>query len=701
MQKNRKYKQLSQFIAAVAIMLLMVVGFTSCDKSDTADDKIILKSFGPSPALRGGELRFIGNNMNQVIAVVIPGTAEITSITPVNDREIKIIIPQDAMPGKVVLKTPQGDITTMTMLTYEEPIIISSVTTGNLKVGDVLTIEGDYLNLIKEVIFFDGVVVPQTAFVSQTRKKLEVKVPAEAQTGKIRISNGAEIPIEVYSTTDVNIVLPTFTSFAPTTIKAGNNLTITGKDMNLIASIVFGGDKKMTTFTVNQSFTTITVAVPTDAKDGTIKLIAKSGVEIVNATPLTMLMPTELAVSPLTVKNGKTLTITGKDLDLVSEIKIGDLVAAITSKTATEIKLTVPDKATANKGVLTTLSTKSVETPAFDYVKPVIASFNPTTIMAGNDITITGTDLDLVREVKFNSVSENVKITPTSETSFMVTVPPTATTGKITLITVNGTQVESVDILTVTAADIPVITNMVSAIKPGQLLTINGTKLNLVESVIFADNVKATQYGTRSATLLEVYVPENAKKGAVTMKLVTFNGKEVLANISIQGTDPVVDPALMIFDFENGLANDGRWNGVGGEGNPTDAVSGKYYEITAANWNGGYWWFAENWMTHPSVTKSDHVLKMDVRLRVDIPATNAEIRMMLGGKVVNFMPYLLVGANWSTGGEWKTITIPLSAWGDLADPTPSKGGEWGIATWVSSSNFTGFCIDNIRYEKIK
>ena len=120
-----------------------------------------------------------------------------------------------------------------------------------------------------------------------------------------------------------------------------------------------------------------------------------------------------------------------------------------------------------------------------------------------------------------------MKITPTSETSFMVTVPPTATTGKITLITVNGTQVESVDILTVTAADIPVITNMVSAIKPGQLLTINGTKLNLVESVIFADNVKATQYGTRSATLLEGYVPENAKKGAVTMKLVTFNGKHL------------------------------------------------------------------------------------------------------------------------------------------------------------------------------
>lgn len=222
MQENKLFKRLSQFVTAMAILLLMVTGFNSCENSDTADNAIILKSFGPSPALRGGELRFIGNNMNLVTAVVIPGTAEITSIIPVSDNEIKVVIPQDALPGKVVLKTPQGDITTLTMLTYEEPIIISSVSTGNLKVGDVLTIEGDYLNLIKEVIFFDGVVVPHTAFVSQTRKKIEVIVPEEAQTGKIRISNGADIPIEVYSATDVNIVLPTFTSFAPTTIKARN-----------------------------------------------------------------------------------------------------------------------------------------------------------------------------------------------------------------------------------------------------------------------------------------------------------------------------------------------------------------------------------------------------------------------------------------------------------------------------------------------
>jgi hypothetical protein len=182
--------------------------------------------------------------------------------------------------------------------------------------------------------------------------------------------------------------------------------------------------------------------------------------------------------------------------------------------------------------------------------------------------------------------------------------------------------------------------------------------------------------------------------------LVTFAGKTVTITVTISGTDPVVDPSLMIYDFEGGLANDGRWDGIGGEGDPSDALSGKYYEITASNWGTGYWWFAENWMTHPSVTKSDHVVKMDIRLRNDIPAASAEVRLLLSGKAVNFLPYLLDGDNWSTGGDWKTITIPLTAWTDLANPTPASGGDWGIATWVNESNFTGFCVDNIRYEKI-
>jgi hypothetical protein len=676
-----------------------------CDKSDT-DNTIILDSFGPSPALRGGDLRFIGNNLNEVKAVVFTGltpgsTVEVTDITIVNIHEIKVVIPQDAGPGIVTLKTAQKDITTITPLTFSEPIEISKITPTSIKAGETLTIEGDYLNLIMEVIFFDNVVVEADDFLpGQSRKKLQVVVPAEAQTGKIILSNGEEIPIEVYSESEINVVLPSITAFSPEIIKPGKEIKISGKDLELTKSIMFSGDKEVGDFTINDDFTEITLVTPEDIQDGTFKLIAKSTVEIESTKPLATVMPSELAVAPKIVKNGDDLIITGKDLDLVSIIKFNELEAEITTKSETEITVAVPETANSTVATLVALSTKEVNTPEFSYIKPEITSLSPTTLMAGTDLTVNGKDLDLIRLVRFPSAMNDVEVEPSSSTSFVVTVPADATSGNATFITVNETEVTSSVTLTITPADIPIITESSASIKPGQLLVIEGTKLNLVESVIFQNGIKATQFGTRSATLLEVIVPDNAKKGANNIELVTFAGKTVTIIVTISGTDPVVDPSLMIYDFEGGLANDGRWDGIGGEGDPSDALSGKYYEITASNWGTGYWWFAENWMTHPSVTKSDHVVKMDIRLRNDIPAASAEVRLLLSGKAVNFLPYLLDGDNWSTGGDWKTITIPLTAWTDLANPTPASGGDWGIATWVNESNFTGFCVDNIRYEKI-
>ena len=701
--QTKKYRWFSYLL-----MLTFIINgslFMGCDKSDT-DNTIILDSFGPSPALRGGDLRFIGNNLNEVKAVVFTGltpgsTVEVTDITIVNIHEIKVAIPQDAGPGIVTLKTAQKDITTITPLTFSEPIEISKITPTSIKAGETLTIEGDYLNLILEVIFFDNVVVEADDFLpGQSRKKLQVVVPAEAQTGKIILSNGEEIPIEVYSESEINVVLPSITAFSPEIIKPGKEIKISGKDLELTKSIMFSGDKEVDDFAINDDFTEITLVTPEDIQDGTFKLIAKSTVEIESTKPLATVMPSELAVAPKIVKNGDDLIITGKDLDLVSIIKFNEIEAEITAKSETEITVTVPEAANSAFATLETLSTKEVNTPEFSYIKPEITSLSPTTLMAGTDLTVNGTDLDLIHLVRFPSAMNDVEVESSSSTSFVVTVPADATSGNATFITVNETEVTSSVTLTITPADIPIITETSASIKPGQLLVIEGTKLNLVESVIFQNGIKATQFGTRSATLLEVIVPDNAKKGANNIELVTFAGKTVTIIVTISGTDPVVDPSLMIYDFEGGLANDGRWDGIGGEGDPSDALSGKYYEITASNWGTGYWWFAENWMTHPSVTKSDHVVKMDIRLRNDIPAASAEVRLLLSGKAVNFLPYLLDGDNWSTGGDWKTITIPLTAWTDLANPTPASGGDWGIATWVNESNFTGFCVDNIRYEKI-
>lgn len=151
-----KTNKLSVLFLAGAL-LMTGVSFTSCLKGDDVDTNqytggISLNVFGPSPVARGGELRFLGSGMDQVTAVWIPGSGDVTEIRVISDTEIRITVPQDAEPGQLVLRTPQGDITTQTELTFTEPISIDELSPLSVLPGDELTIKGDYLNLINEVI---------------------------------------------------------------------------------------------------------------------------------------------------------------------------------------------------------------------------------------------------------------------------------------------------------------------------------------------------------------------------------------------------------------------------------------------------------------------------------------------------------------------------------------------------------------------
>ncbi|MEN6588772.1 MAG: glycan-binding surface protein [Proteiniphilum sp.] len=682
----------------LAMLLCGLFMLPSCEKEEMNNNPL-LQSFGPSPALRGGELRFIGQNLGEVTTVIFPGlaggTVEVTDIIMVNEREIKVVIPQEAGVGIVVLKTRQGEIKTITPITYSEPIAISKVSPLKVKAGETLTIEGDYLNLIKRIIFFDNVAVEAADFLpGQTRKKLQVVVPTEAQTGKIIISNGEDIPIEVYSQDPVQVVLPTLTSLSPELIRPGNELTITGKDFDLVAAVKFGGEKVVTAFNVNEALTEIRVAVPADAQDSTVVLIAKSGVEISSIATLVTVVPSAISLSSTVIRNGGTFTLTGKDIDLASAVMFGTLEAEVTLQTATSITVVVPDEASATTATLQTLSGKTVDTPAFTYVKPEIVSITPATVMAGNEVTITGSDLDLIRSVIFPTTQKSVNVEPSSATSFTVAVPSDATTGEVTFVTVNGSEVMSPTALIVTPADIPVVLHMPEAVKPGALLVIEGTKLNLVETVMFENNIKATQFGLRSATLLEVYVPEDAVRGVNNVQLLTFAGKTVIAPVKVSGTDPVLPTSVMITNFDGGGNSQSTWGGSFTFSNPAVDLNGTAAMIGKAGVTTGWdWMWAANWGDIPSLENpGKYVLKMDICITKPVPGIS--VGMCLRGWDVS-VSLGNIFAN-STNGMWETLTLDLLNSGMVIDGS----GDWGL--YLNGENttydFSGIMIDNLRFD---
>src|SRR5690606_39840878 len=106
----------------LALLTLFTLLFIACEKDEVNVDTVQLEVFGPAPVLRGGEIKFIGKNLDKVTAVVLADGLEITDIEVKSPQEIAVHIPQDAEPGHITLKYANGEIKTKTPLTFSEPI---------------------------------------------------------------------------------------------------------------------------------------------------------------------------------------------------------------------------------------------------------------------------------------------------------------------------------------------------------------------------------------------------------------------------------------------------------------------------------------------------------------------------------------------------------------------------------------------------
>ena len=690
------------YVSVITCVLLGGLFLNSCSKDEVVNTPT-LSVFGPSPALRGGELKFVGTNLDKVTSVVLANNVEVKDITKVSATEISITVPQEAMPGLVTLKTPTGDIKTKTPLTFSEPISIDTYTTASVKSGEKFTITGDYLNLIAQVIFNDGAIVDSTKFITKTRKKIELYVPKAAKTGKVAISNGATIPVLVYTAGDATVTDPTtVTAISPIPVKPGANLTITGTYLDLIKSIILPDGNKIDSaaITINSAKTQIMVKVPLAAKEGTVKLLTYSGHEISSTDVMKLVSPAITSVSPMLVKNGANLTITGTNLDLVTSATFGAVDGKIIAQSATSIDVTVPMTAVDGVVVLNTNSGLTATSAALTIVKPTFSSVSPLALTAGDKVTITGTDLDLVRKVYF--LGGSVAVPPVSATSFEVTVPTTcAGTGSVTLETVNGTKVVSTDQLAIKAATTPAITSITPAVSPGGLMTITGKNLNFVESIYFEDNVKAVLYGVRSETSITVYVPVEAKHGQTTFTMNSFVGEKIVSDKFIYGTDPITDPSYVFFDFDG---KNSWWGSYGAVENNTDlSLTGKYFRINQnlpSGWVDFFWRNSQNDLKVTDVTVAQWAIKMDVNV---LGGTTPAFKFRLNGTDGDFWAVI---PGLENKGGWYTVTIPLTNFKDGngygTNTLPNVQNitkDFGLAT-AGDAGSVNMCIDNVRFEKI-
>ena len=510
-----------------------MVSLTGCQKKELATDPLkeafSLAGIAPNPVMRGGALNIYGRGLDQVAEVHFAGenisVSEFVKLSKGTKLDtLQVLVPLEGPEvGKVSIVTADGrSLVSMTDLSFTEPIGIEKISPLAVVSRDVITITGEYLNVVKEVIF-SGENAVVTEFESQSRHELKVKVPASAVDGPIILSDVNElvdqstIPNHVYSSQELVLGQPTVKKAAKATYKVGDKITVTGSHLDMIKTVNLPGAEAVAfTYKEEASAESIEFALPATALAGTISLVSFESDEF-DGGEYEVVVPTNVVAAPQPVKAGEKLTITGKNLELVSKVNLENAANVEFSYEEEKITLTVPESAQEGKAVLALAS--GFEVPfEFTLVKPVVTAFSANPVPAGSALTIEGTDLDLVSSVTFGGdVTVEVEA---EEKSITVDVPTSAESGKLVLNLKNGSTVESEDLAVDKPAGAFLLAIPEDVFKVGDLIVAEVVNGEHLEKVLF-DAVEA-KFMVNGSKLC-VFVPEGAKKGSLLI-LVSDNG---------------------------------------------------------------------------------------------------------------------------------------------------------------------------------
>ena len=365
-------------ISVLALAALVVTtGFTSCGEDDLDTNPyskggVNILGFGPMPITRGETMRVTGTSLNSVKEVIFPeGNQKLSPSTTYiagefslqNSEEMTVTIPDQCVPGKLRLVLNNGDtVVSKTNITFAEEIKVTSFSPTSLHPGDVLTIKGEYVWNIGEVILFDHVTVEAEEFLKNTRNEIQLRVPMEAKTGEVQYNDGSDGADNI-AIGNINVDAPKATGISNATPEFGESITITGENLDLVTSMDFPSVKDVT-FSAAADGKSITVSVPATTVSGTVTMTAASG--LTTSVDITVPLATVAESEPYKdVKEGQTVTINGTNLDRITQLILPAIKEPLEkgsfTQSATEISFVVPEKMGDGPVVLVQHENYSVE----------------------------------------------------------------------------------------------------------------------------------------------------------------------------------------------------------------------------------------------------------------------------------------------------------------------------------------------------
>ena len=378
-------------------------------------EPIEIASFSPATVLSGDVLTFTGEYLNDVKEVIFSGdNVYSVEFQSQSRHELKVVVPAAAVTGPVILSDVNeiddqnsipNHIYTQTNLVVDKPTV-TTAEKATYKSGDVITVNGAHLDMIKTVDLAGAADVQFT--LAKDAKSFTFNLPPSATDGHITLTSYAGDTFDAGEIETVTVTELAIKSLAEDNrYKAGCKVEITGSDLDLVTKVEFTGAEAFWSISEGK----IEATQPESAKDGVITVTLASGKqaftpEIVVVKPVV----TGVDKTDAVAGNGK-IVVSGDDLDLVTGVTIGTKAKTfipcefefVTDEESGAVSASVSIPANAYTGVLTLTSASgySSETEAITvtYDEAVSINFDAPEFGLGTNISLTGKNLMKIEQI--------------------------------------------------------------------------------------------------------------------------------------------------------------------------------------------------------------------------------------------------------------------------------------------------------------
>jgi hypothetical protein len=452
-------------------------------------------TFDPAAARRVGSRTISGLGGNGTVGLTTPVT-----------------IPSDLVPGSYFLGAfvdEDGVVPELTATNNRRTaaaatafrVMLTSFTPATGPVGTVVTITGTSLPAVQEVRFLDGIAADGFTLLPPTA--LRATVPSGATSGKITLAfSGGSV-----SSTAIFRVTPRIVSFLPAAALLGDTVIVTGTTL-AGATVRIGA---VLAPVMSSTDSEVVFTVPSPARTGRITVTTTGGTATSAADLIVVRPPVISSFSPTAAPVGATVMINGDQFAAATDVSFfnGVSVGAFTVLSATSIRTVVPGGAVTGP-LSVTNPAGSTSSTVFFKVAPRITGFSPPSGLPGANISITGTTFDNATVVRFGGVAAVIVGNTAGEV--VVTVPATAPTGRITVVTAAGQSVSPADFLVIRAPTVSALSPAAAAV--GGTVIVGGTNLASATAVTF-NGVPVDRRVVLSNSALRVTVPLGATTGQV------------------------------------------------------------------------------------------------------------------------------------------------------------------------------------------